>query len=137
MSERQHYILSSGSPTKRAVPYANTLYHLREEEGQESEKNPCGRPKEDEKRALHQHILTISPPSLTSPDFLWHLFLSHICNAGCVNTLLTSQLKHTTTISSVQTCLRDCIDNDSWCCPCGDSSHQLSVESLQKPLKWC
>ena len=26
-------------------------------------KNPCGRPKEDEKRALHQHILTISPPS--------------------------------------------------------------------------
>ena len=26
-------------------------------------KNPCGRPKEDGKQALHQHILAISPPS--------------------------------------------------------------------------
>ena len=31
------------------------------------------------------------------------------------------------------TCVRGCIDNDNWSCPCGDHTHKLSPESLQKP----
>ena len=36
---RQHYVLFSGSPTKRAVQYAVTLHHLREEGDQEAQKS--------------------------------------------------------------------------------------------------
>ena len=69
-------------------------------------KNPCGRPK-DGKRALHQDILTISPPSYMVNSKLDISRFSQPAsvsltdsNASCVSTLLTSQLKqHITTIS--------------------------------------
>ena len=96
-------------------------------------KNPCGRSKED------QHILTISPPSYIVN---FKLDISRFSVASVSLTHLQCRLCQYIVDQPIETyhhhlmcttCLRDCIDNDSWCCPCGDSSHQLSVESLQKP----
>ena len=47
------------SPTKKAVPYGNTSHHPREEGKPRKQKHRRGRPKEDGKHALHQHILNI------------------------------------------------------------------------------
>ena len=102
-------------------------------------KNPCGRPKEDGKRALHQHILTISPPSyMVNSKFDISRFsaasvsLAHLQCWLCQHIVdQPIETYHHHLICA--TCLRGCINNDSWYCPCGDPSHKSSLESLQKP----
>ena len=106
---RQHYVLFSGSPTKRAV-HVVCSHFASSERG--------GRPGSTKIIVVGQkvdsghYIIIYSPsalpatwstPSWTSPDFLSrHPFPSQISNASCVSTLLTTQLKqHTTTISCV------------------------------------
>ena len=130
MSERGHYVLSNGSPTKRAV-----LHHLREEGGQESEKiNVVGQKKMENGHYISTFSpsalpATLSNQSLTSPDFLWHLSLTHLqCRLWqhIVDQPIETYHYHL----MCATCLRGCTDDDSWCCPCGDPSHQLSIESL-------
>ena len=61
MSERQHYVLSNGSPTKRAVLHANVLHDLREEGDQESRKiHVVGQ----KKMESGHYISTYSPSAL-------------------------------------------------------------------------
>ena len=103
-------------------------------------RNPCGRPK-DGKRALHHYILTISPPSYMVNS---KLEISRFSQPASVSLTdfqcklcqhIVDQPIETTYHHHLMcaTCVRDCIDNDNWSCPCGDPSHKLSPESLQKP----
>ena len=102
------------------------------------QKNPRGRPK-DGKRALHQHILTISTPSyMVDSKFEMSRFsagsvpLAHLQCRLCQH-IVDQPIETYHHHLMCATCLRGCINDDSWCCPCGDPSHHLSVESLQKP----
>jgi len=102
---------------------------------------PCGRPRDDGKRALHQHILTISPPSYTANSPLdvsrfskpASISLSDLQCRLCqyiVDQPVETTYHHHLMCAS---CVRGSIDNDDWSCPCGDPSHKLSLESIQKP----
>ena len=103
-------------------------------------RNPCGRPK-DGKRALHHYILTISPPSYMVNS---KLEISRFSQPASVSlTDLQCKLCQHIVDQPIETtyhhhlmcatCVKGCIDNDNWPCPCGDPSHKLSPESLQKP----
>ena len=97
---------------------------------------PCGRPRDDGKRALHQHILT-------SYIANFPLDVSRFCQpAGVSLSDLQCNLCQNIVDQPIEmtyhhhlmcaTCVRGCIDDD-WSCPCGDQSHKLSPKSLQRP----
>ena len=83
-SGTQHYLLSSGSLMETPnVQCASTFRRLNKEGDPESAN--ClvvGRPKDDGKRILRQHILTISPPSHKSSS---PLHISRFCEPASIS----------------------------------------------------
>ena len=139
MSDRRRYVLFSGSPTKRAVQYAVTLHLLRVEGGQGSTKilvvgkrwkaGITSAYTHHQPSQLHGQLQVGHLQIFTAGICFPHRFQCKLCQHIVDQPIETTYHHHL----MYATCVRGCIDNDNWSCPCGDPSHKLSPESLQKP----